>query len=312
MNRRDFLKATALASLAAMLEPQLALGADKPLSKRKLGRTNEHLSILGLGGIVVMGMSQSDANSTVSSAIDHGVNYIDVAPSYGDAEERLGPALKSYRDKVFLACKTGKRDKAGAMEALHQSLQHLQTDHFDLYQLHAMTTQQDVDQVFAPGGAMEAFTEARDKGLVRYLGFSAHSVTAALQCINRFDFDTILYPVNWVCWYNGDFGPQIMKAAKAKGMGILAIKAMALTPWPAGVEHTYPHCWYEPNSDPQKAALGLRFTLSHPITAAIPPGDVRLFNLGMTIAQRFKRITKEETEQLKTEAKGIQPIFRNA
>ncbi len=312
MNRRDFLKATTLATLSTLLEPQLAQAAPTALPQRKLGHTSERLSIIGMGGIDIMGASQTDANDIVSEAIDHGVNYFDVAPSYGDAEVLLGPALKPYRDKVFLACKTGKRDKMGVMAALHQSLQHLQTDHFDLYQLHAMTTQQDVDQAFGTGGAMEAFAEARKQGLVRYLGFSAHSVSAALQCIERFHFDTILFPTNWVCWFQGDFGPQVLKAARAKGMGIMAIKAMAHTLWPAGAPHTYPHCWYEPESDPQEAALALRFTLSQPITAAIPPGDVRLFRMALLIAERFTPITKEEIAALKARSKGLQPIFRKA
>ena len=312
MNRRDFLKATTIASLTALIEPRLAHAAPSPLPKRKLGSTGEHLSILGMGGIDIMGASQSEANDIVSEAIDHGVNYFDVAPSYGDAEVLLGPALKPYRDRVFLACKTGKRDKAGAAAALRESLKHLETDHFDLYQLHAMTTQADVDQAFDPDGAMEAFTEARKQGLVRYLGFSAHSVLAALQCIERFHFDTILFPLNWVCWFQGDFGPQILKSARAKGMGIMAIKAMAHTPWPSGAPHTYPHCWYEPESDPQEAALALRFTLSHPITAAIPPGDVRLFRMALLIAERFSPVTKEEVAELKARSKGLTPIFHNA
>jgi aryl-alcohol dehydrogenase-like predicted oxidoreductase len=149
------------------------------------------LSIIGFGGIVVTNATMEEAAARVGAAIDGGINYFDVAPSYGNAEQMLGPALAPYRNDVFLACKTGKRDRAGAEAELKQSLQHLQTDHFDLYQLHAMSTAEDVERAFGPGGAMEAFVAARDAGLVRYLGFSAHSAEVALDALSRFPFDSV-------------------------------------------------------------------------------------------------------------------------
>ena len=163
----------------------------------------------------------------------------DVAPSYGNAEEMLGPALEPYRKDVFLACKTTERKKEGARKELEQSLKNLQTDHFDLYQLHAVTTLEDVDTILGKGGAMETFLEARDEGKVRFLGFSAHSVEAAMALMDRFDFDTILFPFNFATWYAGNFGPQVMEKAKEKGMGILALKAMAWRPWEEGEEKNH-------------------------------------------------------------------------
>ncbi|MCZ6678450.1 MAG: aldo/keto reductase, partial [Candidatus Poribacteria bacterium] len=163
--------------------------------KRTLGNTGEQLSIIGCGGIVVTDTEQSKADRTVREAFDRGINYFDVAPAYGNAEDRLGPALVGLRDQIFLACKTGERTKSGAARQLRQSLRKLKTDHFDLYQLHAMTTSEDLETAMGDGGAIEAFIEAREQGLVRYLGFSAHSVETALALIDRFDFDTILFPV---------------------------------------------------------------------------------------------------------------------
>jgi len=286
--------------------------AARLIPKRKLGRTGEKLSIIGMGGIVVMGYGQDEANRIVREAIDRGVNYFDVAPSYGDgeAEEKLGPALQGYRDRVFLACKTAVRDREGALKELETSLKRLHTDHFDLYQLHALTTKEDVEKALGPGGAMETFVKAREQGKVRFLGFSAHSVEAALSAMDRFRFDTILFPFNWVCFYRGDFGPQVIKAAKAKGMGMLALKAMARSPWPEGARHDYPKCWYQPVSDLEEAALALRFTLSEPITAAIPPGENRLFQMALSIAQRFKPLTQKERELIQAKAADLQPIFR--
>ncbi|MDH7602111.1 MAG: aldo/keto reductase [Armatimonadota bacterium] len=310
MKRRDFLKLTAAGAAAAFIaEPSNSTGG--PLPKRPLGKTGQKLSIIGFGGLVVVGMDQSDADKTVSEAIEKGVNYFDVAPSYGngEAEEKLGAALVGKRDKVFLACKTGKRDAAGATRELERSLKRLRTDHFDLYQLHALTTLDEVEKALAPGGAVEALREAQKKGMIRYIGFSAHTVEAALAAIERFDFDTILFPINWVCEFQGNFGHQVVEKALSKRMGILAIKAMARGPWPRGAKREYPGCWYQPCSDPEEASLALRYTLSQPITAAVPPGDVRLFKMAMGIAQRFTKITPSEMQTLKERSKGIQPIF---
>ncbi len=310
MNRREFLTAAGAGIAAALSE---AGAQDRPIPRRSLGRTGAKLSIIGMGGIVVIGMTQDAANSIVREAIDRGVNYFDVAPSYGagEAEEKLGGALQGYRDQVFLACKTARRDKAGAEEELHTSLKRLRTDHFDLYQLHALTTTDDVQKALGPGGALEAFVEARQKGLVKHLGFSAHSVEAALQAMNGFPFDTILFPFNWVCWSQGDFGPQVLKAAQAKGMGRLALKAMAYHPWPQGAPHTYPKCWYEPVSEAGLARQALRFTLSLPITAAIPPGDERLFRMALEFAAGYTPMKAAERQELLKKAAGVQPIFRH-
>ena len=182
------------------------------MEKRPYGNTGWDLSILGFGGIIVMDVSPADADTYVGEAIDRGINYFDVAPSYGNAEERLGPALKPYRDSVFLACKTGRRDAAGAMEELENSLRLMQTDHFDLYQLHAITTDADVSQAFGPGGAMETFLKAREQGKVKHLGFSAHSVHAALSALSQHSFDSILFPFNYITYENAKFSRSRLRS----------------------------------------------------------------------------------------------------
>ncbi len=285
------------------------------MENRILGRTGREISILGLGGVVLVDTTQEQANAIVGEALDRGINYFDVAPSYGkdqETEKRLGPALKGNRDKVFLACKTGQRTKYGANEELKRSLQHLCTDQLDLYQLHAITSKEDVETIFGPGGAMEAFIEARDAGLIRHLGFSAHSVEAALTAMDRFDFDTALFPINFVTYYEGNFGPQIIAKAEERGVARLALKAMARTNWKENANRPFPHCWYEPLSDPHLAELALRFTLSQPITAAIPPGDPGLFRLAMDIAENLRPITEAEQTELRSYAQGLQPIFKAA
>jgi aryl-alcohol dehydrogenase-like predicted oxidoreductase len=315
MKRRKFIAATAAAVPMVGMFPASLNAITREImkgkiEKRTLGRTGEKLSMIGFGGIVVMDATTEQAAARVKEAIDHGVNYFDVAPSYGNAEEMLGPALEPYRKDVFLACKTMERKKEGARKELEQSLEHLRTDHFDLYQLHAVTTLEDVETIFAGGGALETFLEAREEGKVRYLGFSAHSVEAAMALMDRFDFDTLLFPFNFATWYAGNFGPQVMERAKEKQMGILALKAMAWRPWEEGEERTVAKAWYKPLPTKEEARQGLRFTLSHPVTAAIPPGDENLFSMALGLAQDFTPMNPEEIQAIKEKALKTEPLFR--
>lgn len=313
MKRRKFVAVSAMSlpmisMFPANLSSILRETADGKIEKRSLGKTGEKLSMIGFGGIVVMNATAEESASRVKEAIDYGINYFDVAPSYGNAEQMLGPALKPYRKNVFLACKTGERKKEGARRELEQSLKNLQTDHFDLYQLHAVTSLEDVETIFDKGGAMETFLEAREEGKVRFLGFSAHSVEAAMALMDGFDFDTILFPFNFATWYAGNFGPQVMEKAKSKGMGILALKAMAWRPWEEGEERTIEKAWYKP-LPPEEANQGLRFTLSHPVTAAIPPGDENLFSLALKLAADFKPMKQKEITAIKERGMKTQPLF---
>ncbi len=316
MKRRNFILSAACAVPAMTLFPPDLSGIGRKktpgmLEKRSLGKTGEMLSMIGFGGIVVMNATPEEASSAVRHAIDAGINYFDVAPSYGDAELKLGPALEPYRKNVFLACKTGMRTKAEARKELEQSLKNLRTDHFDLYQHHAVTTLEEVDTILGPGGAMETFVEAKAEGKIRFMGFSAHSVEAAMAMMERFDFDTILFPFNFTAWNAGNFGPQVMAKAKEKNMGILALKAMARGPWQEGADRKkYPKCWYEPLSEPEDILMGLRFTLSHPVTAAIPPGDEGLFRQALAVADRITPLSKSELKSIEEKAvKGV-PLFR--
>lgn len=282
------------------------------MEKRKLGKTEESLSIVGFGGIVVAGEEPEMAKQFVTKAIeDRGVNYFDVAPSYGNAEERLGPALEPYRDSVFLACKTGRRDAKGAEEELHQSLKRLRTDHFDLYQFHGIQNIDDVEKIMSVDGALETFLKAREKGLTRFIGFSAHSEDAALAMIDRFDFDTILFPFNWVCWYQRNFGQRLLKKAHEKGLGILALKALAKRKWKEGEERKWTKTWYSPVDDFEEASLALRFTLSKPITSAVCPSHAELLWWACDAGDQFKPLSEEEESKLESLSEGLEPIFPN-
>lgn len=278
------------------------------MQRRSLGSTGEKLSLVGMGGIVVSEIPQEEANRIVAEAVDRGVNYFDVAPTYGNAQERLGPALEPYRKQVFLACKTAERDRESSTKELENSLRLLRTDHVDLYQLHGLTSVADVEKVFAPGGAMETFLQAKKDGKVRFIGFSAHSAEAAEEALERYSFDSVLFPFNFVCWHHG-FGPKTLELAKSKGAGRLALKSMAKTSWPEKGERKWGKCWYQPFDQWGDVELALRFTLSQDITAAVPPGEPELFRMALGVAEKFYPLSIEEIDQLKKTAESIKPIF---
>jgi aryl-alcohol dehydrogenase-like predicted oxidoreductase len=311
MQRREFLKQAAVTAASLAAADTLHASPTHPIARRKLGRTGEELSIIGFGGIVVMDEQEPQARNIVAEAVDRGINYFDVAPSYGNAQERLGPALAPYRERCFLACKTEGRTREDSRKQLEESLRLLKTDHFDLYQFHALTKMAELDKVLGPGGAMETMEAAKKEGKIRYIGFSVHSQETAVAAMERYPFDTVLFPLNFVLWTQAGFGPKILETAQKKGVGVLCLKSMAKTVWPASEKqnHPDPKCWYQPADFPHQASMGLRWTLNHPITAAIPPGDERYFRLAMDVVQNYKPLDGQEEQALLGGAHGVEPIF---
>src|SRR5271169_2013301 len=310
MDRREFIGA------AAALTATAALGQPATTLPRRAYKDGIELSIIAMGGIVICGLPQEEASRRVAEAYDRGVNYFDCAPSYfnGEAETKLGEALRPYRDKVFLAEKTTNRGAKGAREELERTLQRFHTDHVDLYQFHAVSSMDDVDKILAPGGAAETFLAAKKEGKVRHLGFSAHNAPAALRLMDALELDSVLFPVNVNAWENGGFGPQLLAKAKSKGMARMALKALAFGKWPADMkasDRKYPKCWYQPIDDRELARLALRFTLNQDVTAAVPPGDERLFDLALELASEpLPELSATELTGLKTTISSLEPVFR--
>lgn len=280
-----------------------------PLPKRTLGKTGRQLSILGFGGIMLNDNSQEFANAMVAKAIEAGVNYFDVSPLYGNAEERLGEALKPYRNNCFLACKTRERLAKGAQQNLDSSLKKLKTDHFDLYQLHELSSKDEAEQVFSKNGAIHTLIKAREAGKIKHLGFSAHSVDAALFALQNFEFDSVLFPINFATWNAGNFGPQIYAEALQQGIGILAIKAMAHTTLNDSEKKVFKNVWYRPVLDEELMKMALKFTFSKHITAAIPPGEHTLFLKALELIQNISPISEKEEKHLKEIALKHPPVF---
>ncbi|MCL4378108.1 MAG: aldo/keto reductase [Actinobacteria bacterium] len=278
------------------------------MEKRILGKTKERLSIIGFGGIVVMNETTKDSSEFVSKAIDRGINYFDVAPQYGNAQEMMGPALKPYRKDVFLACKTLERLKKGAEKELHDSLRKLKTDYLDLYQFHGVITLDEVERIMGAGGAMEAFEDAKNKGLIRFIGFTAHTEEAALALLEQYDFSTILFPFNWASWLKDNFGPKVLEKASENNIGILALKALAKRSLEKNEHPRWEKCWYAPADDFEEAALGLRFTLSLPVTSAVSPSHAELLWWACDIADNLTTLSENELEFLRQKSKELNTI----
>jgi len=280
------------------------------MERRLYGTTGIELSIVGFGGILVMDESAHDSANAVAEAIDRGVNYFDVAPSYGNAEDRLGPALEAYRKNIFLACKTEERSGAKARASLEASLKKMRTDHFDLFQLHAMTTDADVQAASASGGAIEALVKAREQGLIRYIGFSAHSESAALALLDAFPFDSVLFPINRASFLNANFGKSVIEAANSKKVPILALKALAKRALAEGEERTRTKAWYAPVENYDEAEKGLLFTLSRPgVVAALSPGHIDLFRWACDAADRLIQGESQENTSMKEGELQGKPLF---
>jgi predicted aldo/keto reductase-like oxidoreductase len=279
------------------------------MEQRILGKTGFSISALAFGGIVVRETTAADAANQVAAAVDRGINYFDVAPSYGNAQEILGPALEPHRSKVYLACKTADRTKKGALEDLQNSFRLLRTDYFDVYQLHGVEAE-DLDTVFGKGGAVEALREAKEKGWVRNIGFTTHWDQVALKLLESHIFDTMLFPINWACWIKNGQGQRALEEAARQNLGRIAIKALAHRK-KEPPEDGYPKCWYRPIiGDDRLAELALRFTLERDVHTAVSPGDIRMLRLALSIMEKYQGtpppLSPEEFAELKERAAGVE------
>jgi len=283
------------------------------MDKRRLGRTGHMSTVVTFGAAALWRVSQAEADKAIELALAHGVNHIDVAPSYGEAELRLGPWLARHRQDFFLGCKTMERGRKGARAELHRSLERLQVDSFDLYQLHAVGEMAELDKALAPGGAIEAIVEAREQGLVRFIGITGHGHQAPAvhaEALRRFPFDTVLLPLNFVLWANADYRRDfqaLLKLAAERDVGLMVIKALAKRPW-GEREHTY-NTWYEPFDDQPSIDRGVRFVLSQNITTLISSGDVRLIPLILQAAERYRPLSAAEQVELVSTAPAFATIF---
>lgn len=282
------------------------------MEKRRFGRTNHMSTVAIFGGAGFWDCTQAQADAAMDQVIAAGVNHIDVAPSYGKAEELLSPWMPRIRENFFLGCKTLERTKQGAWDELQRSLEKLRTDHFDLYQIHAITTMAQLDEAML-GGVMDAMLQAREQGLTRFLGITGHgndSPQVFLEALRRFDFDTILFPINYVQYADAQYraGTQeLLQECRARDVGTMIIKAIGKGVWRDQPRtHT---SWYVPFDNAADIQAAVNFALSQDVTGLCTAGDLSVLPLFLDACAHYQPLSVDEQEALIASAGQYESVF---
>ena len=278
------------------------------------GRTGHLSTRIIFGGAAFWSCGQADANRTLDLLLEYGVNHIDVARNYGDAELRIGPWMPRHRDRFFLATKTQERTYAGAKQQIHESLDRLQTDHLDLIQLHFLVDPAEWEVALGPGGALEALVEARAQGLVRFIGVTGHEVVAPamhLRSLARFDFDSVLLPYNYPLMRNPQYAADFEALAKLCGernVAVQTIKGIARRRW--GDRPQTRTTWYEPLEEQAAFDLAVWYVLGRPSVFLNTLGDIHVLPQVLDAASRFERAPSGEEMQALAARQELEPLFR--
>ncbi len=284
------------------------------MEKRRFGRTGHMSTVAILGAFAFSSVAQDQADEAMEMVIEAGINHIDVAPTYGDAERRLGPWLARERNRFLVGCKTMERTRDGAAREMRASLERLRIDRFDLYQLHAVTSMEELDQVTGPDGALRAIVEARDEGLTRFIGITGHGLdvpTVFMEALTRFDFDSVLFPINFVLYADADNRQQaeeLLRQCRSRDVGTMIIKSIAKELWDDDEPQTY-NTWYKPFEEPKRIQEGVNFALSQDVAGLCTAGDVTLLPRFVEACERFAQMDEHEQGALIATAGAYEPIF---
>ncbi|MBL8697584.1 MAG: aldo/keto reductase [Alphaproteobacteria bacterium] len=284
------------------------------IEKRVFGRSGHRSTAVIFGGAALGRVDQGVADRVLDVLLEHGVNHIDTAARYGDAELRIGKWMDSHRDKFFLASKTGERDYTGARDGIRRSLERLRTDRLDLIQLHALFHPDEWEKALGAGGALEACIEAREAGLVKHIGVTGHGWTVAAmhrRSLQRFDFDSVLMPWNWFAANHATYAPDFrrtLELCEQRNVAVQTIKGVARGPWAAGAERTR-STWYQPLEAMADIRPAVHWVLSQPGLFLCAPGDVTLLPLVLQAAAEPIVRPDDATMQALGERTGLSSIF---
>lgn len=283
------------------------------MEKRTFGRTGHMSTVAIFGAAALSNVTQEEADTAMERVLAAGVNHIDIAPSYGEAELRVGPWMPEYRERFFLGCKTMERTKDAARAELERSLDRLQVDAFDLYQLHAVTSFSDLDACTAEGGALDAALQARSEGLTKYIGITGHgnhSPAVFLEALRRFDFDSVLFPLNPIQMRDPEYrrdAEALIAACRQKNVGTMVIKAVARQPW--GQRKWEYDTWYEPFDQQGEIQKGVDYALSFDVSGLCTSGDVTILPLFLKACGNFSPMDEDEQAALERARAGYATIF---
>ena len=283
------------------------------IEKRPFGRTG-HVSTRTLFGAAALGqVSQAEADRTLEVLLEYGVNHIDTAASYGDAELRIGPWMERYRQHFFLATKTEQRTYQGARDELRRSLERLRVDHVDLWQMHVLVDPDDWETAMGPGGALEAFIEARERGLARFLGVTGHGLTVAAmhkRSLERFDFDSVLLPYNYPLIQNHQYAADLedlVAMCKERNVAVQIIKSICRRPW--GDRPQTRATWYEPLEDQADIDRAVHWVLGRPEFFLNTVADVHILPMVLDAASRFRERPSDEAMKTMAAEREMAPLF---
>lgn len=287
------------------------------MERRRLGRTGHASSVAVLGGAAFWGSTPEEAAAGFELAVDRGVNHLDIAPQYGDAEARIGPLVPAVRGRWFVAGKTLRTNPDGVRAQFDDTRRLLGCDVLDLYQAHAVTSLADLD---ARAPALDAIVALRDAGLARFAGITGHdhgTPAAQLEALRRWDLDTVMFPVNAHLWGDPayrDTAEALLDECARRDVGVQAIKAAARRPWEADGRQRWATTWYEPHRDAAAVADGIRFALSVPgVHVVCTPGDTGLLPVVLDAAEAFVPLTSAERGEAvalaRSGATGMADIF---
>ncbi len=287
------------------------------MEKRRFGRSGHMSTVAIFGGAAFHPLiSQDEAEEALDLALAAGVNHYDFAAGYGSgmAETRLGPWLERHRDQVFVGTKTVRRDYESAWAEINRSLALLRCERMDLAQIHGVVDDDQLDAATGPGGALEAMRRARDEGLTRFIGITGHGLQAPrlyLEALERFDFDSVLFPINPVLFAIDDYrihAERLLARCQQRDVGVMAIKSIAKGPW--GARERRWHTWYEPWETQERIQRGVNFALSQPGVTGIPmAGETQLLPLVLQAAENFSPLSTAEQEDLIREGVALEAIF---
>ncbi|HMQ34059.1 MAG TPA: aldo/keto reductase [Chloroflexaceae bacterium] len=270
------------------------------IEQRRFGRTGHMSTCTIFGAAALSRVSQAEADRTVELLLERGVNHIDTANSYGESERRLGPWTGRHRERFFLATKSEARTYQGAKEHLQRSLELLRTDHVDLWQMHVLVRPDDWERAFGPGGAIEAFVEAKEQGLARHLGVTGHYTVAGWmhrRSLEQYDFDAVLLPYNYAMMQNATYRADfeaLMALCEERDVAVQTIKSCTRGPWPG--EERSAATWYEPFAEQDEIDAAVHWVLNRPGVFLNTPGDINLLPRVLDAAERFRPAPQAELD----------------
>jgi predicted aldo/keto reductase-like oxidoreductase len=277
------------------------------------GRTGHISTRVLFGAAALSRVTQAEADRAVETLMKYGVNHIDTSESYGDSEVRLGPLIEKYRHEFFLATKTDGRTYQAAKDSIHRSLERLRTDHLDLIQLHAVIEDNEFEIAMGPGGALEAAIEARQQGLVRFIGITSHSLRAPIihqKSLARFDFDSILLPWNYQLAQNPEYAANfqaVVKTARSKNTAVQIIKTAQRRLW--GDNPHWSTTWYEPYNNQKSLDFAIHWALSEPGVFINSAGDVNVMSMVLDAASRYEKPPTDKQMQELMRTQSTEPLW---